>query len=86
MRRDPESHRQCVRLFRTLLGKTILPAQVVLLEFTCYLITGGYLREAFDNLAGYVYRSPFKYNSAIHGYYGLIALTMWQAAEEVLAA
>lgn len=81
LRRGHDTHRHCVRLFRTLVGKTVLPPQAVLLEFACYLIARGDLQEAFDNLAGYVNRAPYKYNALLHGYYGMLAFAIWQEAE-----
>ena len=82
IRRDDDSQAKCTRLFRTLLGKSVLPSQAVLLEFVCYLIDGGLLQEAFDNLEGYVSRPPFKYNAVIHGYYGMLAVALWREAEK----
>lgn len=73
LQRDPAHYRQCVRMFRTILGKGLVPPQAVLLEFTCYLMGRGHLQEAFDNLTGFVDRHPFKYNSVVHGYYGMLA-------------
>eukprot|EP01135_Chromosphaera_perkinsii_P010403 Nk52_evm75s2118 gene=Nk52_evmTU75s2118 len=77
------SQHKAIMYFRVMLSlvRDVDLRQKMILELSFYLIREGNLREAYDNLIGFVHLSPYSENILYHGYCGVISYELW--AQEV---